>query len=335
MIHRAFFDDYERPSVIHLGANIYAAQFRLMKLMPARYMLDRALERGELKPGGHLVETSSGTFAMALAMLCAVRGYRLTIVSADSLMDKELKVRLELLGATVNLVNDEKRTGNQDGRLAALREVLSRDPGAFWPRQYDNPENPASYSRLAEIVADKIGRIDCLVGCVGSGGSLTGTTRYLRLPFPTMRSIAVDTHNSVLFGQKAGPRLLRGLGNSIMPKNLDHTLVDEVHWVGAFQAFLATRELYRHRALYVGPTSGAAALVGQWYAAAHPDQTVMVVMPDEGYRYQSTVYSDEWLATQPGWPVSRRTEPTEVTNIAATGESDWTSMVWSRNRLAA
>ncbi|WP_236759760.1 cysteine synthase family protein [Agrobacterium tumefaciens] len=334
MIHRAFFDDYERPSVVRLGQNLHATQFRLMKLMPARYMLDRAQERGELKPGGHVVETSSGTFAMALAMLCAVRGYRLTIVSADSLMDRELKVRLECLGSIVNLVADEKRSGNQDGRLALLHEVLSRDPGAFWPRQYDNPENPASYSRLAEIVADRLGRIDCLVGCVGSGGSLTGTTRYLRLPFPTMRTIAVDTHNSVLFGQKAGPRLLRGLGNSILPKNLDHTLMDEVHWVGAFQAFLATRDLHRRHALYVGPTSGAAALVGEWYATAHPDETVVVVMPDEGYRYQSTVYSDEWLAAQPGWPASRRTEPTEVTKITAAGEADWTRMMWSRRTLA-
>lgn len=329
-MEEGFLADYQMPRIVGLASNLYAAQFRLMKLLPARYMLERAEERGLLRPGGHVVETSSGTFAMALAMLSAVRGYDLTIVSATSLMDDTFKRQLEQLGAAVRLVPDENRTGNQDGRLSELHRVLDSAPGAFWPMQYDNPDNAASYSRLAALLVEKLGRIDCVVGCVGSGGSLSGLTRYLRALFPEMRAIAVDTHNSVLFGHPAGPRLLRGLGNSILPKNLDHALVDEVHWVGAFPAFATTREMHRRRAMFVGPTSGAAALVAGWYARTHPQEIVVAVMADEGHRYLSTVYSDDWLRAQPGWPGTTAGPPERLDEVAPAGEADWTCMDWSR-----
>ncbi len=271
---------------------------------------------------------------MALAMLSAVREYGLTIVSATSLMDAPFKCGLEQLGASVILVEDAIRTGNQEGRLSELQRVLYNNPSAFWPKQYDNPDNPAAYSRLAEAMVEKVGRVDCVVACVGSGGSLTGVIRYLRSLFPEVRAVAVDTNNSVLFGHRAGPRLLRGLGNSILPKNLDHTIIDDVHWVGAMQAFAATRELYRRRAMFVGPASGAAALVGDWYARLHPHETVVAIMPDTGYRYQSTVYSDDWLKSQLGWPPSVKTEPIELLEVAPAGEDDWTYLNWSRRALS-
>lgn len=143
----------------------------------------------------------------------------------------------------------------------------------------------------------------------------------------------MDTNNSVLFGQSAGPRLLRGLGNSIVPKNLDHALIDEVHWVGAFQAFAATRDLYRDHAMYVGPTSGAAHLVADWFARKHPNDTVAVILPDEGYRYQSTIYSDAWLKNLEGWPSVRRRAPSKLLQIAPASEDAWTHIEWLRRRL--
>ncbi|MFJ1310882.1 PLP-dependent cysteine synthase family protein [Agrobacterium pusense] len=333
MVSSSFLADFETPRLASLTPNCHVAIFELMKLLPARFMLDRAEERDTLRAGGHIVETSSGTFAMALAMLSAVRGYELTIVSATSLMDASFKTRLEQLGASVILVEDEAQTGNQDGRLAELRRIVAVHPGAYWPAQYDNPDNPASYARLAEIIVEKLGRIDCLVGCVGSGGSLTGTSRYLRSLFPNIRTVAVDTNNSVLFGHPAGPRLLRGLGNSILPKNLDHSLINDVHWVGALQAFAATRDLYRNHAIFAGPTSGAAALVGHWYARTYPDETVVVIMPDTGYRYLSTVYSDEWLNAQSKLPITTRSEPVSLSAIEPAGEDDWTYMEWSQRSL--
>lgn len=329
----SFLHGYETPQIIELSPNFYAAQFRLMKLLPAHYILDRAEENKLIKAGGDIVETSSGTFALALAMLSAVRGYHLTIVSATSLMDRGFKTRLEQLGTAVKLVEDPERTGNQDGRLSELHRVLKDKPDAFWPKQYDNPDNPAAYSRLAEVIADRLGQVDCLVGCVGSGGSLCGATRYLRRVYPQLRAIAVDTNNSVLFGQKAGPRLLRGLGNSIVPENLDHCLIDEVHWVGALQAFAETRRLYRKCALYVGPTSGAAALVGSWHAKKTPNKKIVAIMADEGYRYQPTVYADKWLKDLPGWPTVIKLEPTQLTEVKSDGEEAWTYMNWARRKM--
>ncbi|MDH7784852.1 cysteine synthase [Ochrobactrum sp. 19YEA23] len=331
----SFLHDYETPQMIELQPNFYLAQFRLMKLLPAHYMLDRAEEKGFLKPGDHIVETSSGTFALALAMLSTIRGYRLTIVSATSLMDGSFKERLEQLGAVVRLVDDPSRTGNQDGRLAELHRVLAETPDAFWPKQYDNPDNPAAYSRLAEVIVDHLGQVDCLVGCVGSGGSLCGATRYLRRIYPDMRAVAVDTNNSVLFGQEAGPRLLRGLGNSIVPKNLDHGLIDEVHWVGGLQAFAATRELFRTHAIFVGPSGGASALVGNWHASSEPRKTIVAITADEGYRYQSTIYSDDWLNSQMGWPTKMEPHPRKLSEARSDGDEAWTYMDWARHQSPA
>ncbi|RVC55903.1 pyridoxal-phosphate dependent enzyme, partial [Mesorhizobium sp. M00.F.Ca.ET.038.03.1.1] len=189
--------------------------------------------------------------------------------------------------------------------------------------------------RLAEWMVREIGQVDCLVGCVGSGGSLCGTGDFLREVFPDFRLIAVDTHRSVLFGHAGGRRQLRGLGNSIMPRNLRHEIIDEVHWVGALPAFAATHKLHRENALFMGPTSGAAALVAQWYASNNPGAVTAVILPDEGYRYQCTVYNDDWLASLDGWPIADVQDPVTLARIEPAGEAVWTRMTWGRRSLAA
>lgn len=326
---------YEAPRIVRLAPNLHAVCFALMKLMPARFMLDRARDDGRLHPGGHIVETTSGTFGLGLAMLAAVRGYRLTLISAASLIDAPFRRRLEQLGATVLVTDDPQGSGNQRGRLARLESILEREPDAFWPRQYDNPDNPLAYSRLAEAIMRAIGRVDCLIGCVGSGGSLCGTTRFLRAVFPQLKAIAVDTHRSVLFGHPPGRRLLRGMGNSIMPANLDHGLIDEVHWVGALPAFAAARSLYRRHALHMGPTSGAAALVASWYARCEPAASTVVILADEGHRYRDTLYDDAWLAALPGWPVAEPAAPRRLTRTEPASEADWTFLAWNRRPAPA
>ncbi|HEX6909029.1 MAG TPA: hypothetical protein VF142_01465, partial [Longimicrobium sp.] len=127
-----------------------------------------------------------------------------------------------------------------------------------------------------------------------------GISSYLRLLLPELNVIGVDTHRSVIFGQSdaGGGRMLRGLGNSLMPANVDHSAFDLVHWVGAAEAFRATRRLHREHALFMGPTSGAAYLVADWWARQNPDALGAVIFPDEGYRYQDTVYDDAWLEAQ-------------------------------------
>jgi cysteine synthase A len=330
-----FLAAYEMPRLARLAPNLFAACFSLMKLLPARFMLERAQAAGLLQPGGPIAETTSGTFGMALAMLAAVRGFELTLVSAASLIDEALRRRLEHLGATVHVIDDPEGSGAQRERLARLNGILQDRPETFWPRQYDNPDNRLAYGRLAEWVARTVGRVDCLVGCVGSGGSLCGTGGFLREVFPDLTLIAVDTHRSVLFGHAPGRRLLRGLGNSIVPSNLRHEMIDEVHWVGALPAFAAARQLHRDHALFMGPTSGAATLVAAWHARKHPDAMTVVILPDEGYRYQNTVYDDEWLAALAGWPADVPDRPVTLSRIEPHEEGTWTRLAWGRRPLAA
>lgn len=328
-----FLAAYAMPRIARLAPNLFAACFSLMKLLPARYMLERAQAIGRLQPGGIVAETTSGTFGLALAMVAAVRGFELILVSATSLLDEKLRRRLELLGAIVHVIDDLEGSGAQRERLAHLDAILHDRPETFWPRQYDNPDSRLAYSRFAEWITGTIGRVDCLVGCVGSGGSLCGTGGFLREVFPDLTIVAVDTHRSVLFGHASGRRLLRGLGNSIVPSNLRHDMIDEVHWVGALPAFAAVRQLHRDHALFMGPTSGAATLVATWYARTHPDAMTVVVLPDEGYRYQDTVYDDHWLAALPGWPAAVPEGPVTLSGIEPRGEEAWTRLAWARRPL--
>ena len=320
---------HELPKIIQLGDNLYAASFFLMKLMPARFILDRAQEDCLLRAGSTVIETSSGTFALALAILCAERGYRLIIVT-DPAIDAGLKRRLEDLGTRVEIVPAPAAVGGyQRARLDRMSELMLEHPSHFWPSQYDNPHNPDAYAPLVELIVESVGQPDCLVGPVGSGGSMSGTSKYIRTIFPKLHAVAVDTFGSVLFGQPDQKRLLRGLGNSLMPKNLDHTVFDEVHWVSARTAFFVTRQLHRTRAVFAGPTSGAAYAIGRWWASQHPDKVAVCIFPDEGYRYLETVYDDAWLKAQGVWTRHMPAGPTLV-GEPREAHPDWARLNWGQ-----
>ncbi len=333
VINANFVDALALPRIVWLRPNLIGLAFPLMKLLPARYIVRKALEEGELRPGGLIAETTSGTFGLALAMVARLGGHPLTLVG-DPAVDAPLRRRLEDLGATVHIVREPGPSGGfQQARLKVLQQVLESTPGSFCPRQYSNPHNPGSYAPCAEQLAHAAGAIDCLVGSVGSGGSMCGLSSYLRLLVPELTVVGVDTHRSVIFGQSdAGSgRMLRGLGNSLMPPNVDHTAFDWVHWVGAAEAFRATRELHRDHALFMGPTSGAAYLVADWWARRHPDALTAVVLPDEGYRYQDTVYDDAWLEEH---GLRRDVPPREPVEWERPhdGDDPWSCFRWNRRR---
>jgi S-sulfo-L-cysteine synthase (3-phospho-L-serine-dependent) len=335
VINANFVDAIALPRIVWLRPNLIGLAFPLMKLLPARFIIRKALEKGELKPGALIAETTSGTFGLALAMVARLQGHPLFLVS-DPAIDPPLKRRLEDLGATVHIVEKTGASGGYQGaRLEVLEKVLADNPGSFCPRQYTNPNNPASYAPCAEQLAHATGGIDCLVGTVGSGGSVCGISSYLRLMFPELNVVGVDTHRSVIFGQSdaGGGRMLRGLGNSLMPQNVDHTAFDLVHWVGAAEAFRATRELHREHALFVGPTSGAAYMVADWWARENPDHLTAVVLPDEGYRYQDTVYDDAWLAAQ-GAVIDRLPEQPVEWDRPQDGDDPWAFFRWGRRSYA-
>jgi cysteine synthase A len=319
------------PSVVPLGGNLWAASFKLMKMLPARHILTTAISTAELGPRTMIVESTSGTFGLALAMIAALTGHRLTLVT-DPAMDERLCRRVRDLGTTIEMCPRPSPAGEfQTVRLARLEAVRARYPDSFWPRQYDNPLNAAAYGVVAEHLAGRMDRVDALIGPVGSGGSMCGTATALRSLGPQTLAIGVDTPGSVLFGQPDEARELRGLGNSILPGNLDHTVFDEVHWCPAAVAYQETRRLHRRHALFHGPTSGAAMAVARWWSARNPDARTVVLLPDQGDRYLDTVYDNRWLDATPRRRISTLPVPREVPGPA--GERDWTWMRWGRRRL--
>src|SRR5260370_10421991 len=297
------------PRIVRVEANLYAAVFSLMKLVPARYILRRAKASGELEPGTVIVETTSGTFGLALAMEAALLDREIILVS-DPVIDAGMRRKLQGLGARVEIVRESaEKGGYQAARLDRLSELRSTLINSYCPEQYSNPDNPGSYGLVADYVTEALGTVDCVVGTVGSGGSMCGTVRALRSSTPHTWAVGVDTHGSSIFGRPDGPRLLRGLGNSLLPPNVRHEIFDEVHWCTAAEAYSVTRWAYRRRALFQGPTSGAALLAARWWARRNPDALCLAILPDAGNRYLDTVYNDSWIHDQ-GIPLAPpRDEP--------------------------
>ncbi len=335
-VYSASDESFLLPKLIQFSPRFCGASFFLMKLIPARFIVDEAIRSGQLTPGrSTVVETSSGTFGLALAMVCKLRGVHFHMVT-DPVVDATLRRRIEDLGGTVDIVSGPALDGPggvQQARLDRLAAVIASTENAFCPSQYDNPKNPGAYALLAEQLLTALGPIDCLVGPVGSGGSMCGTVKSLRTILPELRAIGVDTHHSVLFGHEDGKRMVRGLGNSLLPANLDHTVFDEVHWVDSRTSFWATRQLHREHALYMGPTSGPSYLVANWWARHHPDSTVVALLPDEGYRYQETVYNDDWLAEKELAPGPRVESPVAV-DAPWDAVVPWSSFSWARRTFA-
>lgn len=325
-------DSIALPTIIQIKSNLYAVVFKLMKLLPARGIIQEAYRRGEIKNNYTVVDTSSGTFALGMGIVCCELGLRFKIFG-DPVIDKHLLTRLKELGGSVHIVEKAKNKGAyQIERLKALHLYLSQNQLSFWANQYDNLENNQSYAIVGELIIDTIGKDVNIVGPVGSGGSTGGIVEAMRKYNVNAELIGVDTFNSILFGQPDGVRDLRGLGNTIMPKNLHHQLYDQVHWVGANDAALCTRQLHKHHALFCGPTSGAAFLVADYLANKNKKQKYAFIAPDEGYRYQNTVYDDQWLKSQAYYLQKVTREPIKAIT-PQTASRPWSYFDWNRRTL--
>lgn len=321
-----------RPRIIPLADNLTAVAFDLMKLRPALYCIDRALERGQVEPGGLVVESSSGTMGRGLAMAARARGLEFIMVT-DPPSYAEVGSLIEQLGAKVLVIEAQNKEKAQAARLELLMKVRAENPGAYWPQQYENPCNPESYATVAAQIVEEIGVPDCVVATVGSGGSSGGLATFLRQLNPALRLVGVDAYGSCIFGLQAGPSLMRGMGSGIPMKNVVHTSYDEVHWIRDLEAFAAARRLFKAHTAFYGPTSGAAHLVASWYAKKHPDQRVVCVFPDSGARYQNTCYRDEWLAEKGARLEPPPSEPIPVQALPIGGKR-WSVLAWNRQPLA-
>lgn len=266
-----------------------------MKDRFARNTILNARNAGILKDGDIIVESSSGTLAVGLAIVGRALGHEVHIVT-DPRIDNLTLTKLHTLGASVHIVERMSQAGWQGARLEKLQDLLKQYPGAFWPRQYTNPDNPQSYTILArELIAD-VAKIDVLVGPVGSGGSLCGTAHALKEIYPHLLVVAVDAIGSVIFDQPDNPsRLQSGLGNSLIPANVDKNVIDQVHWLNDEEAFTATLQLAYNEQIFAGNSSGSAYCVARWLGTQFSSEnTIVVIFPDRGDRYYMTFYDGHY-----------------------------------------
>jgi cysteine synthase/biotin carboxylase len=288
-----------------------------MKDRVARNIIREARRLGRLTDGAPIVESSSGTMALGVALVGRSLGHPVHIVT-DPRIDDITLAKLRALGCEVHIVEAMTAHGWQSARLERLEELLAELPGAFWPEQYSNPDNPGAYRELAaELLAD-LGTFDALVGSVGSGGSLCGTARALRRELPSLRVVGVDCVGSSLFGQPDRPhRRQSGLGNSLVPKNLDRRLLDEVHWLNDREAFTATHVLAAEQQIFGGNTSGSVYRVLTDVAARMPAGSRIVgILPDRGDRYAGTVYDEAQLAELAELPLAERPDQIDYGTVA-------------------
>lgn len=260
----------------------------------AQAMLDDAEARGLLGAGAVIIEPTSGNTGVGLALLAAVRGYRVILTMPES-MSLERRRLLQAFGAEIVLTPAADGMAGAVARAEALHAAL---PGSLIAGQFENPANPAAHERTTgpEIWRDTDGTVDVFVACVGTGGTVSGAGRYLKAQNPAVRVVAVEPAASPLLSEgRAGAHGIQGIGANFVPETFDRAVVDEILTVTDEEAFETARALARLEGLLVGISSGAAAAAAATLAA-RPDMAgkpIVVLLPDTGERYLSTGLFEE------------------------------------------
>jgi cysteine synthase A len=248
---------------------------------------------GKLKPGGVLIEPTSGNTGIGLAFVAAAKGYRLILTMPES-MSIERRKMLAYLGAELVLTPKEKGMG---GAIARAKELLAETPGAVSPSQFDNPANPAIHEKTTaeEIWADTAGAVDAIISGIGTGGTFTGLGRVLKPRKPSLKMFAIEPEASpVLSGGQPGPHMIQGIGAGFVPGNADTSLIDEIVKVSNDEAFETARKLAKTEGIPGGISSGAAAAAAV-RIGKRPDmvgKTIVVILASFAERYLSTALFD-------------------------------------------
>jgi cysteine synthase A len=252
-------------------------------------MIEDAEKRGVLKPGSVIIEPTSGNTGVALAAVAAAKGYRIILTMPETFSIERRKL-LVAYGAELVLTEGPK---GMKGAIAKAEELVAATPGSFMPMQFDNPANPEVHRRTTaeEIWRDTAGKVDIVVGGVGTGGTITGVSEALKLKKPAVRAVAIEPSDSPVISEgRAGPHKIQGIGAGFIPKVFNRAAIDEVIAVRHEDAGLTARKLAKDEGILVGISSGAA-LWAAIQIAKRPEsvgKTIVVILPDSGERYLST-----------------------------------------------
>ena len=282
-------------------------------------MIESAEREGKLAPGGTIIEPTSGNTGVGLAIVANNRGYKCVFVCPDKVAQDKISV-LRAYGADVVVCPSTVSPDHQDSYYSVARRLARETPGAWQPDQYANPDNPAAHyhSTGPEIWEQTEGKITHLVVGIGTGGTISGTGRYLKEKSGNrVRVVGADPEGSVYSGGGGRPYLVEGVGEDIWPATYDRDIANEVIAVSDADSFLMTRRLAREEALLVGGSGGLAVAAALRVAeTARPDDVIVVILPDGGRGYLSKIFNDDWMADY-GFLRAQTAEPTVADLLAA------------------
>ncbi len=268
-----------------------------VKDRPAVAMLLEAEERGLLHAGSTIVEATSGNTGTGLAMAAAIRGYRCILVMPDK-MSKEKIDLLRAYGAEVVVTPSSVPSDSPESYYGVAARLVSEIPGAFMPNQWHNRSNPDAHYRSTgpEIWEQTAGTITHFVSGIGTGGTISGTARYLKEQNPRIHVLGADPEGSIYSGDTPKSYAVEGIGMSYLPETVDMKVIDEMERVSDRDSFLMARRITREEGLLVGGSSGTAAVAAVKLAKSLPPSAVLVVVfPDSGRGYMSKIFNDEWM----------------------------------------
>jgi len=261
-------------------------------------MIEAAEREGLLKPGGTIVEPTSGNTGHGLAIAAAVRGYRCIFVMPDKMSQEKISL-LRAYGAEVVICPTAVAPESPESYYRVADRLAAEIPGAFQPNQYHNPVNPQTHYETTgpEIWEQTEGRLTAFVCGVGTGGTISGAGRYLKEQDPAVLVVGADPEGSIYSGDSPRPYLVEGIGEDFLPSTFDPSVVDRYVRVADRDSFLTARAITRQEGILVGGSSGTAVFAALDVAREldDPDATIVVLLPDSGRQYMSKLYSETWM----------------------------------------